>query len=56
MKAGNTRGNAGAFGYAQARSCVLQQFGDKDFLALAPGEFRIVDSVKLDADEKLNAE
>ena len=42
--------------YAQARSCVLQQFGDKDFLTLAPGEFRIVDSVRLDPDEKLNAE
>ena len=42
--------------YAQARSCVLQQFGDKDFLTLEPGEFRIVDSVRLDPDEKLNAE
>ena len=42
--------------YAKARSCVLQQFGDKDFLTLAPGEFRIVDSVRLDPDEKLNAE
>ncbi|MBQ1345255.1 MAG: hypothetical protein IIY62_02735 [Kiritimatiellae bacterium] len=42
--------------YAKARSCVLQQFGDKDFLTLEPGEFRIVDSVRLDPDEKLNAE
>jgi len=42
--------------YEHERKCVLQQFGDKDFLTLAPGEFRIVESVKLDANEKLNAE
>ena len=42
--------------YENERKCVLQQFGDKEFVALKGGEFRIVDSVKLDADEKLNAE
>lgn len=42
--------------YGRERSFVLQQFGDKDFVTLKPGEFRIVESVKLDADEKLNAE
>ena len=42
--------------YENERKCVLQQFGDKEFITLRPGEFRIVDSVKLDADEKLNAE
>lgn len=42
--------------YERERKCVLQQFGDKDFLTLAPGELRIVDSVRLDPDEKLNIE
>ena len=42
--------------YENARSCVLQQFGDKDFITLEPGEFRIIESVKLDKDEKLNEE
>ena len=42
--------------YENERSFVLQQFGDKDFLTLAPGEFRLVDTVKLDPDEKLNKE
>ena len=42
--------------YEHERTCVLQQFGDKDFITLKGGEFRIIDSVKLDADEKLNAE
>jgi len=42
--------------YENERKCVLQQFGDKDFLTLKPAEFRIVDSVKLDPSEKLNAE
>lgn len=42
--------------YERERRCVLQQFGDKDFIALKPGEFRIVDSVKLDPDERLNVE
>ena len=40
--------------YENERKCVLQQFGDKEFITLKGGEFRIVDSVKLDADEKLN--
>ena len=40
--------------YEHERKCVLQQFGDKDFVTLKPGEFRIIDSVKLEADEKLN--
>jgi len=42
--------------YENERKCVLQQFGDKEFITLNGGEFRIVDSVKLDADEKLNAD
>ena len=42
--------------YEHERKCVLQQFGDKDFITLKPGEFRIIESVKLDADEKLNVE
>jgi len=42
--------------YENERKCVLQQFGDKDFLTLEPGEFRIVDSVRLDKGEKLNVE
>ena len=42
--------------YVNERRCVLQQFGDKEFVSLSPGEFRIVESVKLDPDEKSNAE
>ena len=42
--------------YEHERKCVLQQFGDKEFVTLKPAEFRIVDSVKLDANEKLNVE
>ena len=42
--------------YERERKCVLQQFGDKDFITLKPGEFRILESVRLDPDEKLNAE
>ncbi len=42
--------------YKNERKCVLQQFGDKDFLTLKPGEFRIMDSVKLESNEKLNKE
>ena len=40
--------------YERERTCVLQQFGDKDFVTLGPGEFRIIESVKLDPGEKLN--
>ena len=42
--------------YAHERSFVLQQFGDKDFVTLAPGEFRLVESVRLRPEEKLNKE
>ena len=42
--------------YERERKCVLQPFGDKEFVTLAPGEFRILDSVRLRPDEKLNAE
>ncbi len=42
--------------YARERRCVLQPFGDKEFVTLAPGEFRILDSVRLRPEEKLNAE
>ncbi len=40
--------------YENERRCVLQQFGDKDLITLAPAEFRIVDSVVLEPHEKLN--
>ena len=40
--------------YARPHKFVLHHFGEKDFLTLEPGEFRIMDSVKLDPDEKLN--
>ena len=42
--------------YENERKCVLQQFGDKDFITLKGGEFRIIDSVKLDPEEKFNVE
>ena len=42
--------------YERERKCVLQQFGDKDFITLKPAELRIIDSVKLDPEEKLNQE
>ena len=42
--------------YVHERSFVLQQFGDKDFVTLAPGEFRLVESVRLRPEEKLNKE
>ena len=42
--------------YERERKCVLQPFGDKEFVTLAPGEFRILDSVRLRPEEKLNAE
>ena len=42
--------------YKNERKCVLQQFGDKDFITLKPGEFRLIDSVKLRPEEKLNVE
>jgi hypothetical protein len=42
--------------FRQPRRCVLHQFGDKDFIELAPGEFRLVDSVVLKPGEKHNQE
>lgn len=42
--------------YERERKCVLQQFGDKDFLTLKPGEFRIVESVQLTPEEKRNSD
>ena len=42
--------------YEKPHGFVLHQFGDKEFLTLGPGEFRLLDSVKLEPDEKLNAE
>ncbi len=42
--------------YENERKCVLQQFGDKDFITLKPAEFRVIDSVRLEAHEKLNEE
>ena len=40
--------------YERPHKFVLHHFGEKDFITLEPGEFRIMDSVKLDPDEKLN--
>ena len=40
--------------YERPHKFVLHHFGEKDFVTLEPGEFRIMDSVKLDPDEKLN--
>ena len=42
--------------FRNSRKCVLHQFGDKDFIELEPGEFRIVESVVLEPFEKQNAE
>ena len=42
--------------FQHSRKCVLHQFGDKDFIELEPGEFRIVESVVLEPFEKQNAE
>jgi len=37
-------------------SSIANPFGDKDFIAPAPGEFRLVDSVVLKPGEKHNQE
>ena len=42
--------------YTKEHKFVLQQFGDKEFITLAPGEFRLVESVKLLPEEKQNKE
>jgi hypothetical protein len=42
--------------YERERKIVLHHFGDNERLTLKPAEFRIVDSVRLDPGEKLNAE
>ncbi len=42
--------------YGGERKCVLHHFGEKEFVVLKGGEFRIVESVRLDGDEKLNQE
>lgn len=42
--------------FRNPRKCVLHQFGDKDFLELEPGEFRVVESVVLEPFEKQNGE
>ena len=34
----------------------LDKAGIREFVSLSPGEFRIVESVRLDPDEKSNAE
>lgn len=40
--------------YDRERRCVLQWFGEKDFITLKPGEFRIMDAPVLTSEEKLN--
>ncbi len=42
--------------YEKPHGFVLHQFGDKERLTLGPGEFRLLDSVRLEPAEKLNAE
>ena len=37
-----------------ARTCVLHWFGEKDFIELKPGEFRLMDAPALKPHEKLN--
>ena len=41
--------------YERERKCVLHWFGEKDFVTLKPGEFRMMDAPVLTAEEKLNA-
>ena len=40
--------------YEHERKCVLHWFGEKDFITLKPGEFRLMDAPVLTAEEKLN--
>ena len=41
--------------YDHERRFVLHWFGEKDFITLAPGEFRLMDAPVLDRDEMLNS-
>ena len=41
--------------YDRERKCVMHWFGEKDFITLKPGEFRLMDAPVLDRDEMLNA-
>ncbi len=41
--------------YKNARKCVLHWFGEKDFITLAPGEFRLMDAPVLERSEMLNS-
>ena len=40
--------------YRNERKCVLHWFGEKDFITLKPGEFRLMDAPVLDKAEMLN--
>ena len=40
--------------YDRERKCVMHWFGEKEFLTLKPGEFRLMDAPVLDRDEMLN--
>ena len=42
--------------YENERKCVLHWFGEKDFITLAPGEFRLMDAPVLDMSEMLNSD
>ena len=42
--------------YERERKFVLHWFGEKDFLTLAPGEFRLLEAPALDRGERLNGE
>jgi len=42
--------------FKNPRHCILHQFGDVTPIELAPAEFRILDTVILKPDEKLNRE
>ena len=40
--------------YDRERKCVLNWFGEKDFITLKPGEFRLMDAPVLEEEERLN--
>ena len=41
--------------YDRERKCVMHWFGEKEFITLRPGEFRLMDAPVLEKDEMLNS-
>ena len=41
--------------YDRERKCVMHWFGEKEFITLRPGEFRVMNAPVLDKDEMLNS-